>query len=132
VQDEDLSGIGVRATVLQIVSQGRPDLAGQRQKRAVAGLAGTHPHDGVAPVEILKPQLRHLTRPQPQPPNGQDDRPVSQVACRGRLQRSDQLFKNRRVQMPNQAGRTMRHHRDGVRQPVLTPSLRAQEREETT
>ena len=132
VQHEHLARPRAGAAVLQVVRQRRPHLARQRQQRAVTGLADAHPQRGVAPVEILQSQLHDLAGPQPQPGHAQDDRPVPQPARRGRIQRGDQLLQASGVQMPDKTGRTMRHHRDRVLQPVLTQPFRAQEPEERT
>jgi hypothetical protein len=130
VQHEHLPGACIRARVLQVAGQRRTHLAGQRQQRAMTGLAGAHPHGGVAPVDVLQPQLHNLAGPQPQPGHAQDDRPVTQPARRRRLQRDDQLLEPSRVQMPNKTGSAVRHHRDRVLEPVSAQALCAQEPEE--
>jgi hypothetical protein len=130
VQHEHLTRCRARPPVPQICRHRGPHLSGQRQQRAVTGLAGTDPHGSVAPVQVLQPQPHDLAGPHPQPGHAQDDRPVPQPARRGRIQRRDQLLQAPRLQMPDQAARTTRHHRDCVLQPVPAQPLRAQEPQE--
>ena len=129
-QHEYLRSIGPGSTLPQIVCQHRPDRGRKRQERSVPSLAGSHPYGGVAPANVVEPQLDNLTGPKPQPAHTKDDCSVSQTTHRRRVQRSNQLFETARVQMAHKTGWAMRQHRHRVFQPVLTQPRCTQEPQE--
>jgi hypothetical protein len=74
-------GIPVRRAARKIGEQRVTDFLGQGQSHLIAAFA-RHPHDAVAPVDVVEAKSSHVARARAEPRQQQHDRAVAQPPSR--------------------------------------------------
>ena len=94
-REEDLPGVGARASLAEIARQGLSDAARQREPGGAPRLGTAHPERLCLPVDVIQPQRLRLARAQSVNGERQQERPVAYIrwpVARGGREQAPQVF----------------------------------------